>query len=413
MTQTEIDAAPWAIAMEGRLGGLFDDPDFMEIHRRMSPFNLFEAVGAIRGELRHSNFLGYLLSPSRPHGLGARPLGAFLRRVLSRMPPLNRPIMTLELIAGELDDAIVYRERDSIDILIELPTLQLVVAIENKIGAKAGIGQLKRYSERLKQAYPDHHHLLIFLTPDGVAADHDGYVEYDYADLASTLEDLVTQAQTPAPSETALVIRHYVDMLRRHIVQDDKLRALAVTLYERHKEAFDFIFDSRPAPASLLTPVRDSVSGMEGLVEDSNLGSIFRFAPEAWDERLTVIKADPAKWSKTGRGLLFEAKTYAGAPGRVNISLILGPGDPATRVQVYEAALAQPSLFTGLVKPMGVQWVTLFSRDLLTANQAKGLSFEAQATNVGLAWSDFKGRTLQTLIDAILEIDAQIIEAAA
>lgn len=94
MRQTEIEASPWAIAMEGQLSGLFDDTDFLEVHRRMSPFNLFEAVGAIRGELRHSNFLGYLLSPSRPHGLGARPLAAFLRRVLSRTPPLKRPIMT-------------------------------------------------------------------------------------------------------------------------------------------------------------------------------------------------------------------------------------------------------------------------------------------------------------------------------
>jgi hypothetical protein len=43
--------------LELRLGALFDDPDFNIVHRRMSPFNLFEAVGAIRGELRHSNFL--------------------------------------------------------------------------------------------------------------------------------------------------------------------------------------------------------------------------------------------------------------------------------------------------------------------------------------------------------------------
>jgi hypothetical protein len=83
--------------------------------------------------------------------------------------------MTLELVVGELDDAIVYRERDSIDILIELPTLHLVVAIENKIGAKAGVGQLGRYRERLKQTYPHHHHLLVFLTPDGMAADHADY----------------------------------------------------------------------------------------------------------------------------------------------------------------------------------------------------------------------------------------------
>jgi hypothetical protein len=44
MTQTEIEATPWAIAMEGQLSGVFDDTDFLEVHRRMSPFNVFEAV---------------------------------------------------------------------------------------------------------------------------------------------------------------------------------------------------------------------------------------------------------------------------------------------------------------------------------------------------------------------------------
>ena len=47
------------------------------------------------------------------------------------MWPDERPIMGLELIAGDLDDAVVYTERDNIDILIELPTINLVVAIEN------------------------------------------------------------------------------------------------------------------------------------------------------------------------------------------------------------------------------------------------------------------------------------------
>ena len=118
--------------VERRLVDLFDDPDFNAIHQRLSPFNLFEAKGVIRAELRHSNFLAYLLSPSRPHGLGARPLVAVVRAILARLPVGERPIGMLELIAGQLDDAIVYRERDNIDTLIELPTLKLVVAIENK-----------------------------------------------------------------------------------------------------------------------------------------------------------------------------------------------------------------------------------------------------------------------------------------
>ncbi len=325
----------------------------------------------------------------------------------------DRPIMALELIAGDLDDAIVYRERDSIDILVELPSLKLVVAIENKVGSKAGDGQLKRYDERLKVSYPDHRRLMVFLTPESTLPDHDGYVAYDYSDVVTTMESLISDELEPVPTETKLIIQHYVDMVRRHIVQDEQLRTLAVTLYERHKEAFEFIFDCRPEPNSVLTVVRGCVQSVQGLVVDSSGSNMFRFTVEAWDEKLKVIKGDPAKWSKTGRGLLFEVKTYPNTPGRLNVSLILGPGDPEMRQKVYAAAGTDTKLFKGLVKPMGAQWVTIFSRDLLTANQAKGMTFEQQEFNVRAAWSDFQGGQLGSLITAIIELDELLNQGSA
>lgn len=395
--------------LEQRLGVLFDDPDFDSIHRSRSPFNVFEAVGAVRSELRHSNFLAYLLSPSRPHGLGARPLIALIRSLLMRMSVEHRAIMALELLTSDLDDAIVYRERDNIDILIELPSMKFVIAIENKVGSKAGDGQLERYSEYLKASYPGHKRLMVFLTPSATPPDHESYVAYDYSDIVSTLESLISRPHEPVPGETQLIVRHYVDMVRRHIVQDEKLRALAVTLYERHKEALEFIFECRPEPNSLLTVARKCVLGVEGLLVDSNVTNCVRFVPKLWDEQLKVIEGDPSKWSKTGRGLLFEIKTYTNTPGRVNVSLVLGPGDANIRKRLYEAARSKPHLFKGLVKPMGVQWATIFSRDLLTTNEAKGQTFEAQEFNVRAAWSNFQGNQLASLISTILEIDKQLV----
>lgn len=402
----EINLSP--NELEQRLGALFDDPDFNSIHRRMAPFNVFEAVGAVRAELSHSNFLAYLLSPSRPHGLGARPLIAIIRSILMRMSVEDRPIVALELLTSDLDDAIVYRERDNIDILIELPSMKFVIAIENKVGSKAGDGQLDRYSDYLQTTYPEDRRLMVYLTPDSTPPDHEGYIAYDYADIVSTLEGLTSSPHEPIPAETKLIVEHYVDMVRRHIVQDEKLRALAVTLYERHKEAFEFIFECRPEPNSLLAVARSCIQGVQGLIVDSSGSNLLRFVPEKWDQQLKVIKGDPTKWSKTGRGLLFEIKTYPNAPGRVNVSLIVGPGDAVIRTKVYEAVDSKRHLFKGLVKPMGVQWATVFSRDLLTSNQAKGQTFDAQELNVRMAWSDFQGGQLGSLINAILEIDEQL-----
>ena len=86
-------------------------------------------------------------------------------------------------------------------------------------------------------------------------------------------------------------------------MQDEKLRAIAVTLYERHKEAFEFIFECRPEPNSLLSVVRSCVQGVQGLILDSSGNNVFRFVPVVWDENLRVIKGDSAEWSRTGRGV--------------------------------------------------------------------------------------------------------------
>lgn len=79
---------------------------------------------------------------------------------------------------------------------------------------------------------------------------------------------------------------------------------------------------------------------------------------------------------------------------------------------IYEAARGMPDLFVGLVKPMGVKWVTIFSRDLLTAERAGTMSAEQQANNLRLAWSDFQSGALPSLIDAVLAIDTEVAAAS-
>ncbi|RSV34694.1 hypothetical protein CA234_20815 [Sphingomonas sp. ABOLE] len=394
-----------ATAIEDSLSRLLDDKEFWVVRERVTRFNLFEAIGAVNGELRHSNFLAYVLSPGRPHGLGSKPLEALLRVVLESIQHDRRPLSTLELLVTDLDDAIVHRERDSIDLLIELDALNLVVVIENKIRARAGEGQLARYRDVVANRYPAARKLLIFLTPDGHGPDHPEYVAVSYMTLAGLLEDVIDHS---APSSaTDLIIRHYVDMIRKNIVDDEHLRTLAGKLYERHAEALDYLFANRPRGAGLIETVEQQVRSCEGLVIDSTGASVLRFSPEEWDKGLQ-FRADSSSWSKTGRGLLFEVKTYPNKPGRVNVSLIIGPGPQDARHAIYEEAKGRPDLFVGLVKPMGAKWATIFSRDLLSAERATTMSAEQQANNLRLAWSDFQATTMPALIEAVSEIDGNV-----
>jgi hypothetical protein len=394
--------------IEEKLSALVDDSDFSSIDARMARFNVFEAMGAVRSELRHSNFLAFLLSPGRSHGLGSEPLLRLLRAVLARVEPEQRPLRPLELVVGDLDNAIVYRERDNMDLLIELKAVRLVVLIENKIGARAGEGQLARYKSVLKNRYADQRHLLVFLTPDGTAPDEEEYIPFDYSELADVLDQIIERQGDLAPPEIQLALRHYVEMLRRHIVPDEALRDIARQLYERHKEAFEFIYECRPTPESLLNVARELLSTTPGLVEDRNGSSILRFLPLSWVSVAGLNAAPTTMWTKTGRNALFEIKTFSteayNYSDRVALGLVIGPADQSVREKLYIGAKDRPKVFRGLVKPMGKQWATIYSRDLLSGTEARNMETDQKIEAVRTAWQRFITSELPDLDAAMLEI---------
>ena len=55
-----------------------DNPDLERLEALLDQFNIFEAIGAVRQEVRHSDFLAFLLNPQQNHGLG----DTFLKRLL-------------------------------------------------------------------------------------------------------------------------------------------------------------------------------------------------------------------------------------------------------------------------------------------------------------------------------------------
>ena len=68
-----------------------------------SGLNIFEAAGLERQELKHSNFLAFLLRPRELHGLRDE----FLRRVLQSavQNTADPPIKELEFALADLSDA--------------------------------------------------------------------------------------------------------------------------------------------------------------------------------------------------------------------------------------------------------------------------------------------------------------------
>jgi hypothetical protein len=223
-------------------------------------FNVFEAMGVIFQEVRHSDFLAFLLDPQGQHGLGDSFTKGWLKRVIG--PPRShtggnegpdalpvRPNLLERLDCMGMSGTRVYRERHRIDILLVDQTNRLAVVIENKILSGEHSDQLARYRQIAEQRYPGSDILCVFLTPGGEAPSHGGYVSADYEGVCEELESIIEEAVlpdgTPIDQEVHFALSHYARLLRRNIVANSEVAELARRLYLEHRSAFELVYAHR------------------------------------------------------------------------------------------------------------------------------------------------------------------------
>jgi len=159
---------------------VIDNEEFERLEALLDQFNLFEAIGVVRQELRHSDFLAFLLDPQQNHGLGDVLLKRVLQFVLSAGRSTSVPVTPIDLDVWSLNGAIVRREWQNIDILIIDELHRLVVIIENKIDSDEHSDQLSRYRTRVHDEYPGWNVICLYLTLDGESPTDNAYRAVDY-----------------------------------------------------------------------------------------------------------------------------------------------------------------------------------------------------------------------------------------
>ena len=221
-----------------------ENDDLERLEGQLADFNLFEAIGAVRQELRHSDFLSFLLNPNGNHGLGDRFLKRFLERVLFEAP--NQPISPVEIDVSDFLDTEIRREWRSIDILVYNKSARLVCAIENKVDSGESDGQLARYRETLAREFPNEQMLFVFLTPGGDEPSDSAYIPISYSEVGEIADSICEMYGSTLGVDVVTIMRHYTTMLRRHIVADSDVADLCQRIYRKHKQALDLIFEHRP-----------------------------------------------------------------------------------------------------------------------------------------------------------------------
>ncbi len=128
-----------AIGSEQDLKALEDfvvgNRDLERLEALLDRFNILEALGMLRQELRHSDFLAFLMDPKGSHGLGDVFVKRLLRGALGGSGDVPLPMTPIELEQWDLGRVEVRREWNHMDILLLDEDHKLAVVVENKIGS--------------------------------------------------------------------------------------------------------------------------------------------------------------------------------------------------------------------------------------------------------------------------------------
>lgn len=379
---------------------VIDNPELQRLESLIAEFNIFEVMGVVHQEARHSDFLSFLLDPSAKYGLGDKFLRAFLLRALLDAP--DPPIAPIQIDLIAMDKATVRREWQNIDILIEDPTNHLVIVIENKILSGEHGGQLARYLLTAQKHFPGATLIPLFLTPEGAAPSDEHYISMTYGAIAGAIEATLQTHFSVLGPEVRTTIQHYVTMLRRHIVSESEIAELCRQIYRRHKQALDLILEHRPdLQLEIYEYLAGVIDGCDCVKRDHSTKTCIRFCPDEW-EAVPQLKTGQG-WTTSGRLLLFELKNY---PNRLSLHLIIGPGPDEWRQRLFKLSRAYPRVLRGGRSQLHSKWTTIFKHDFLRTRDYEDVSFEDLQLKIDKAWAQF-------LTDDLPEITKLVVKSFA
>jgi hypothetical protein len=340
------------IILQAHINDLVADSDFRHIGEKLTSFNFFEAIGAQRREVRHSDFLAFLLNPRGNHGLG----DAFLRRFL------KQSLETSFNYPGPSNFQI-ERETRNVDIFLHDDKNRLAVIIENKIDSDEHDNQLERYWDESVDIYPGFQMFGVYLTPEGEKPEGSNhYSPFSYSSVANLIEEILGDEKITRSPAVELALRHYVEMLRRDIVPGSELQQLCEAVYFKHRDVLDKIFEFKP---DLQVILREYVKGLIGtetqkfVIDPNKDKDHIRFAAREWDS-IEQLKEDHDSW---GRILWFQ---FYNVPDSLKLRLIIGPGDRNVRQKLLDVALENNTVLKATDRSLGTYWNSIYSRPILS-----------------------------------------------
>lgn len=341
-----------------------------------SSFNIFESIGAVRREVRHSDFLSFLLNPNENHGL----YDNFLKSFLFGVTKSNREFCSMTPIDIDLldfSDFEVRREWESIDIIIVSIKEKFVCVIENKIDTSEHSNQLTRYESQIKSTYGDYRQIFIYLTIEGDKPDdNENWITYSYQDIYKIIDAMLVESKNKIGTDVHLLLKHYTEMINRHLMSENEIVELSKKIYQRHKRALDIIFEHRPDSLNetnaCIIELLEHYMVSRDMELDHCSKSYIRFAVKRWDNIDEQLSGD-GQWTKSNRVLLFE---IVNNPNEIALKFLIGPGEKKFREKLFNATERNSKLFKGRSKSLYIKWTQIYKKTLVSKKQ---MEYELEA----------------------------------
>lgn len=237
-----------------QLENLLLSEDLEELNNKTSTFNIFNALKLQNNEIRHSNFLGWLMSPYETHKIGDYFLKEFLKSALKNYSHKEETEISLsDLIFFNLDDAEIRREYKNIDLLVISAKNNFIAIIENKVWTGEHDCQLERYAQIVDNEFADYRKLYIYLAPNNeddcelLNRNYDDkpvyYIPMNYKQIYDVLIKTLKFKSDNMTLDVRTFIEHYKNMIERNImgIQDKEIVDLCRKIYRENKNAIDMI----------------------------------------------------------------------------------------------------------------------------------------------------------------------------
>jgi len=333
---------------------LLKDEDFDKLDLGLKNPNIFQILRISKNEIRHSNFLSWLLDPNESHKLGDIFLKRFLREVFSSDKFENIDQVDVEGI--DLTKVEIQREWKNIDVLIVLENV--VVCIENKVLSKEHSNQLMRYREIIESHYPNHKQTFVFLTPEGDTSDSESetYEPISYEFIVETLDRIISVYGESLNQQVKNYIKDYITIIKRELMGTDKLTELSKKIYQNHKELFDFIIDHKPDVLDGVKSIFEKQIQKRGWILGSQGKSYLRFTTPKISE-LTYINNNSNGW-RNKESFLFEF-ILSPVNNRMSSKTVISPSDPQYNTSRLSDIFME---IDGFKTPSGKKWLVNYQK---------------------------------------------------